>query len=51
MAELVKVVRVLTERMDVTPPPPLPMPSLVYLMVDIDSLVPNSYTLTQILMR
>lgn len=45
LIKLKKVVRVFTEWVSVIPCPLLPIPSLIALMVDVDSLVPNFYTL------
>lgn len=45
LTELKEAIRVLTERVDVAPCLPPPIPSLTTLTVDVESLVPNFYTL------
>lgn len=49
LLELKEKVTVLTEKVDATPPSPPLIPLLAELMVDIEFLVSNFYTLTLIL--
>lgn len=45
--ELKKAIKVLSERVEVAPDPPTPIPLLSSLIVDVNSLVTDIYTLSQ----